>query len=242
MKNYPYPDETPKNVEEARAHIESLVRAIQYDLDIAGYNWLVLFPGEEKFYDQPGAGASISVLHPYKRFRISIQSDSLELILNTNNDDAFWLNLEGSIIHELTHVILWDLVEVAVRRFTNSEEIKNQEESTTDHLAIGFHSLIRIARDAQKQVRIGEELLAKHKIQISPSKQKDTRITGYTLSMAIKKLKLGTGKRFSTLKKTLSKKPGISNPGALAASIGRKKFGAKKFSKLAAAGRMRKSK
>jgi len=60
--------------------------------------------------------------------------------------------------------------------------------------------------------------------------------------MAKKKLpKLGTGKRFSNLEKKLSKK-GIKNPGALAASIGRKKLGAKKFNALASKGRKRATK
>ena len=43
-----------------------------------------------------------------------------------------------------------------------------------------------------------------------------------------KKPKLGSGKRFSNL----AKRPGVTNPGALAASIGRKKYGKKKFQKL----------
>lgn len=51
------------------------------------------------------------------------------------------------------------------------------------------------------------------------------------------KPKLGTGIRFKQLKNKLAKKPGIKNPGALAASIGRKKYGVKKMSKLAARGR-----
>ena len=51
-----------------------------------------------------------------------------------------------------------------------------------------------------------------------------------------RKPKLGTGKRFSNLSKSLAKK-GANNPGALAAYIGRKKFGAKKFAKLSAKGR-----
>lgn len=51
-----------------------------------------------------------------------------------------------------------------------------------------------------------------------------------------KKPKLGTGKRFSNLTKSLKKK-GATNPGALAAYIGRKKFGAKKFTKLAVKGK-----
>lgn len=44
--------------------------------------------------------------------------------------------------------------------------------------------------------------------------------------------KLGTGKRFAALKGKLSKK-GVKDPGALAASIGRKKYGNKKFAALA---------
>lgn len=50
------------------------------------------------------------------------------------------------------------------------------------------------------------------------------------------KPKLGSGARFKSLTKKLSKK-GVSDPKALAASIGRKKFGAKKFNSLAAKGK-----
>lgn len=51
------------------------------------------------------------------------------------------------------------------------------------------------------------------------------------------KAKLGSGGRFAALKAKLSKKPGISNPGAVAAAIGRKKYGAKRMAKWAAKGR-----
>lgn len=57
-----------------------------------------------------------------------------------------------------------------------------------------------------------------------------------------KKAKLGSGKRFAALKSKLAKKPGVTNPGALAASIGRKKMGAKKMAKLSAMGRRRAAK
>lgn len=54
----------------------------------------------------------------------------------------------------------------------------------------------------------------------------------------VKKLpKLGSGKRFAKLKSSLAKRPGVTNPGALAAYIGRKKFGSKKFAKLSASGK-----
>ena len=51
-----------------------------------------------------------------------------------------------------------------------------------------------------------------------------------------KKPKLGSGKRFSNLTSKL-KKQGVKNPKALAASIGRKKYGAKKMASMAAKGR-----
>ena len=54
-----------------------------------------------------------------------------------------------------------------------------------------------------------------------------------------RKAKLGSGARFKALKKKLTKR-GVRNPGGLAAAIGRKKFGVKKFAKLSAAGRKRK--
>lgn len=49
--------------------------------------------------------------------------------------------------------------------------------------------------------------------------------------------KLGSGERFQKLKSALAKKKGISNPGALAATIGRKKYGSKKMAAMSAAGR-----
>jgi len=52
--------------------------------------------------------------------------------------------------------------------------------------------------------------------------------------------KLGTGKRFQRLQRSLGRQEdGIEDPKALAAVIGRKKFGAKKMAKMAAAGRKR---
>ncbi len=51
-----------------------------------------------------------------------------------------------------------------------------------------------------------------------------------------KSMKLGGGGRFAALKSKLGKQ-GASNPGALAAYIGRKKYGAAKMSKMAAKGK-----
>ena len=63
---------------------------------------------------------------------------------------------------------------------------------------------------------------------------KDTKEQRKNLAKAMaekNKPKLGSGKRFSDLVEELKKK-GVKNPGALAAFIGRKKFGNKVFNKL----------
>ena len=54
--------------------------------------------------------------------------------------------------------------------------------------------------------------------------------------MAGKSMKPGGGGRFQKLKKQLAGK-GVKDPGALAASIGRKKYGKTKFQQMAAKGR-----
>ena len=53
------------------------------------------------------------------------------------------------------------------------------------------------------------------------------------------KPKLGSGERFKQLKGKLTKK-GVKDAGALAAWIGRKKYGPEKMAKMSAAGRKRK--
>jgi hypothetical protein len=50
---------------------------------------------------------------------------------------------------------------------------------------------------------------------------------------------LGQGGRFKTLTKAIAKR-GARNPAAVAATIGRKKYGTKKMAQMSAAGRKRK--
>lgn len=57
--------------------------------------------------------------------------------------------------------------------------------------------------------------------------------------MAKRSMKLGGGGRFQKLKGELAHRKGIKNPGALAAYIGRKKYGDKKMGKMSAQGRKR---
>jgi hypothetical protein len=57
-----------------------------------------------------------------------------------------------------------------------------------------------------------------------------------------KSMKPGGGGRFAKLKAKLAKRPGVKDPDALSAFIGRKKFGAARFQRFAAAGRARAAK
>jgi len=54
------------------------------------------------------------------------------------------------------------------------------------------------------------------------------------------KPKLGSGKRFSKLKELIAKRGKVRDPGAVAAAIGREKYGKEHFQKLAAAGKKHK--
>lgn len=49
--------------------------------------------------------------------------------------------------------------------------------------------------------------------------------------------KLGTGARFAALKSKIAKRGGVRDPGAVAAAIGREKYGKARFQKMAAKGR-----
>lgn len=55
------------------------------------------------------------------------------------------------------------------------------------------------------------------------------------------KPKLGSGERFRALRSSIARRGGVRNPSAVAAAIGRRKFGAKRFAQLAAQGRRRRS-
>jgi hypothetical protein len=57
--------------------------------------------------------------------------------------------------------------------------------------------------------------------------------------MAGKSMKVGGGGRFAALKNKLADRKGVSNPGALAAYIGDKKYGASKMASMSAKGRAR---
>jgi len=52
-------------------------------------------------------------------------------------------------------------------------------------------------------------------------------------------MRLGGGGRFAALKKKIAARGDVRNPGAVAAAIGRAKYGKARFQKLAAVGKQR---
>lgn len=53
--------------------------------------------------------------------------------------------------------------------------------------------------------------------------------------------KLGSGVRFKNLANKIARKGNVENPSAIAAKIGREKYGEKKMNKMAQAGKKRKA-
>jgi hypothetical protein len=109
-------------------------------------------------------------------------------------------------------------------------------EHFTDHLKEADHHANRLMEHLARHPAVRREFA------------KLDRATGETMQIAdgsddgkghgrMAAPKLGSGERFKALKSELSRRGGVDNPGALAAAIGRKKYGAGRMAKLSAAGR-----
>lgn len=72
-----------------------------------------------------------------------------------------------------------------------------------------------------------------------PSALKQRKAARKAYKKAVKTSKPGAGKRFAAVKK-IAKLGGARKPGAVAAAIGRKKYGKKRFQAMAAKGRKKK--
>jgi hypothetical protein len=83
-----------------------------------------------------------------------------------------------------------------------------------------------------------EWLLQQQQLQLSEQDVEQWQVyVAAVVSSEMAKAKLGSGARFAALKSKIAKKGGVSDPGAVAASIGRKKYGKERFQKLAAKGK-----
>lgn len=147
MKRFPIPDRPIKTKKEGRLYVEELVFNSMQWLNIFGYVFTVHFPGDDDFREASGSGACIVVEYPYKEFKISIQEHSWKLFQSESpKNTGFWNNVESSILHECVHILVWPLAEMANRRYTTQEDIRDCEERLTSHLENLIHPFMRSSR------------------------------------------------------------------------------------------------
>lgn len=79
---------------------------------------------------KPDVMACFNFSHPYQS--ISIEYSDL-LLKEWDNKD--YNNLYGVLAHELSHALTDPLYDSGTRRFINLEDIKNEREKLTDHIA-----------------------------------------------------------------------------------------------------------
>lgn len=149
MKNIPIPDKPLKTDAAIRTYHEELIFNALAWLKIDGYIFYVLLPGDHGFIERENAGACISVEYPYKKFKVSIQKDSLDKCKSAKlSETGYWHNVEMSIFHECVHIILWKLGELARRRFTTPDDMTDADEEATDHIT---HIVCEQVREARKR-------------------------------------------------------------------------------------------
>ncbi len=111
--------------------------------------------------------------------------------------------------------------------------LKKESAKPGDLISASRKPLIKKYKKVVKESKESEKKEGKkHEMKESKSMEKSE----HKMMKKYKKPKLGSGKRFAQLTSKLSAK-GAKNPKALAAWIGRKKYGAKKFGKLSAMGK-----
>lgn len=147
MKNKPIPDKPLKTKDDLRAYYEELIFNALNWLRIDGYVFYVVFKGDDDWVDSAGAGASINVEFPYKKFKVSIQEDSVEKNLSQPlKNKGYWENVESGIFHECIHILVWRLAELAARRYTTPTDVTDAEEELTDHITHMFYPYVRDSR------------------------------------------------------------------------------------------------
>lgn len=146
MKKYPYPDKKIGTKEDVDGYLAELFHNALHRLNIEGYIYYFLYPGDLDYYASPSAGLTILVKYPYKKFYVSIQQNSLDKMYAAKSGEPVWKSIERSVFHECLHIILWQLEEVARKRWTTPDELNEANEAATDHLANVIYPLIEELR------------------------------------------------------------------------------------------------
>lgn len=140
-----FPTKAPKNDKQVESYFVELALVIAKHLNISGYKIFVYMPKDEGWHDgsDDDAGITVRVEYPYKSIKISLQKDTVEKAKKCAVPSGFWSNSVHGMIHEMTHVMLWNLMAVARARCITKRELDDLEETTVDHIANLLHSLLR---------------------------------------------------------------------------------------------------
>lgn len=140
-----YPTKKFKSDDDVESYIQSVTLTVMARLGIAGYKVFIFMPGDESWHDAEdrNAGLTVRVDHPYKKINLSVQVDTLKKARREPITSGFFGNLVHGIVHEMVHVILWDLVVIARARCITMRELDDMEEKTTDHFANILNALLR---------------------------------------------------------------------------------------------------
>ncbi len=151
MKKFPVPNKKLVTDEDVADHITELIFNSLNWLSLDGYAFYVVTPGQPSHSEYKEAGMSIDVEFPYKKFKVSIQEDTVKKCKTEPlSNRGFWENIENGALHECLHVLVWRLAELANRRFTTQQDIRDADEELTDHLTHVIHKLMRDARIVKK--------------------------------------------------------------------------------------------
>lgn len=143
---FPKPPILPTNVKKAREVFEDMVSNCMAWMKLDGYTFQILFKDEQGFKHDEDAGLTVNVEFPYKKFNIHVQPDTYARMVDPKGIRPFWINLERSIMHELTHVILWELAIKGHTRYVRKDELLEAEEAAVDHIANVMHSMLQETR------------------------------------------------------------------------------------------------
>lgn len=161
MKKWPIPDRALKNNKDIRDHITELVFNCLAWMRLDGYAFFVTLPGDDEWFEDKEsasygvpAGISVTLDFPYKKFTIAIQKDSINNLLKQPlSNSGYWNNLEGSVLHEVTHILVWRIAEIGRRRWTTPKDIEDAEEELVDHIALLMHDEMIKGRKVEKAIR-----------------------------------------------------------------------------------------
>ncbi len=150
-QKFPFPTKKLKNNKDISEHVAGLIHNAMPWLMLDGYRLFVMTPDEKGFIESKDASMCVTIKFPYRVIIVSVQQCTVDDCLSSEPSAHYWENLEHSAFHEAVHVILWRLVEIARRRTITEQELDDEEEFVTDHLANIIHQCVKDSRKPRKK-------------------------------------------------------------------------------------------